>query len=227
MEVFSLEEEVRGGKTPVPFEQSAAAAAEALHQLERLLAPSSDAEAMLARHVELAAGGAHRVDCAALCAVLQRLGYSAKLHESTASLYSFKQGVRHQYITVCLPDTSRAGLSTVVVEPNFRDCFCIAHPTPRFEALLDGTPSAVVASKAAMHRAVGILAREMARSFSDRGEELPPWRTPQALLSKWQLGSGSAAAATGAGCSAWAAQGYPAAAGNLFATKHHAAFGAA
>lgn len=49
MEVFSLEEEVRAGKTPVPFEQSAAAAAEALHQLEQLLAPSSDAEAMVSR----------------------------------------------------------------------------------------------------------------------------------------------------------------------------------
>lgn len=47
MEVFSFEEEVRSGKTPVPFEQSAAAAAEALHQLEQLLAPSSDAEAMV------------------------------------------------------------------------------------------------------------------------------------------------------------------------------------
>lgn len=79
-----------------------------------------------------------------------------------------------------------------------------------------------------MHRAVGILAREMARSFNDRGEDLPPWRTPQALLSKWQLSGGSGAAATGAGCSAWAAAGgYPGAAGDLFATKGHAAFGAA
>lgn len=44
-------------------------------------------------------------------------------------------------------DTSMAGLSTVIVEPNFRDCFCIAHPTPRFAALLDALPSAVVASR--------------------------------------------------------------------------------
>lgn len=159
--------------------------------------------------MELAAGGAHRVDCGALCSVLQRLGYSAKLHESTASLYTFKQGVRHQYITVCLPggfqdqavaccaacvlpeavilqlsrtqpsfslqhsafrfppclilatapatcaaDASLAGLSTVIVEPNFRDCFCIAHPTPRFEALLDSLPAAVVASRVSVPTAV-------------------------------------------------------------------------
>lgn len=132
----------------------------------------------LARHVELACGGAHRVDPASLAAVLQRLGYSAKLHESvrcvgrlteatclqaskhacmylcmhqsaaeptgaTAAaaaaaaasaaaaaasppylplpsldpavvlaalqacpLYKFKAGVRHQYISVCLPGGS-------------------------------------------------------------------------------------------------------------------------
>ena len=154
--------------------------------------------------MELAAGGAHRVDPAALCSVLQRLGYTAKLHESTASLFSFKQGVRHSYISVCLPgalgrgqeerhararsrahlwalanalhcarsvaapcppppcqrlhpgptplpfrsaDSSAAGLATYIVEPNFRDCFCIAHPTPRFAALLDGVPPVAVASK--------------------------------------------------------------------------------
>lgn len=53
MEVFSLEEEVHRGKTPVPFEQSAAAAAEAMHQLEQLLAPSSDAEAMVSCHPQV------------------------------------------------------------------------------------------------------------------------------------------------------------------------------
>ena len=155
----------------------------------------------LARHVELAAGGWHRVDPAALAAVLQRLGYSAKLQEATASLHKFKQGVRHQFVSVCLPgakragcaccgwqppcvplalplpqerntarrsittppdpspllrspsplhdcaDTGRTGLSSYIVEPNFRDCFCVAHPTPRYAAVLDALPQAVVADK--------------------------------------------------------------------------------
>lgn len=148
-------------RTPLPYEQSAAAAFEAIRQLDAILEPTSDAEVMvsaqggewrrparvcgsalhaapgigpggaadassiaqrscstarsaaaaglacrrcrllappsatsqpplpqpslasqLARHVELACGGAHRVDPAALASVLQRLGYSAKLHES-------------------------------------------------------------------------------------------------------------------------------------------------
>lgn len=83
--------------------------------------------------------------------------------------------------------------------------------------------------QAALYRAVGVLSREMARSFADQGEDLPPWRTPQALLSKWQLGGSSATAGTpdGAGCSAWGAQGRPAG-GDIFQAKlHHAAFDAA
>lgn len=50
------------------------------------------------------------MDPAKLCQVLQRLGYSAKLHESTAPLHRFKRGVVHQYITVCLPGESRTFL---------------------------------------------------------------------------------------------------------------------
>ena len=69
-----------------------------------------------------------------------------------------------------------------------------------------------------LHRAVGIVAREMARSFADQGSDLPPWRTHQALLSKWHLGGVAASStADGAGCSTWhAAQGVPAAAGQLY-----------
>lgn len=77
-----------------------------------------------------------------------------------------------------------------------------------------------------MHRAVSLLSREMALSFADQGEDLPPWRTPQALLSKWQLaGSAASSTAGGAGCSAWAA--VPAG-GELFApATQRSAFGAA
>lgn len=44
-------------------------------------------------------------------------------------------------------DTSATGLATYVVEPNFRDCFCVAHPTPRFTAVLEALPAAVVAER--------------------------------------------------------------------------------
>jgi hypothetical protein len=59
----------------------------------------------------------------------------------------------------------------------------------------------------------------MARSFADQGEDLPPWRTAQALLSRWQLGGSAGAGPSGS----WAgAQGHAAGA-ELFAKP---AFGA-
>jgi hypothetical protein len=38
------------------------------------------------------------------------------------------------------------------VEPNFRDSFCIAHPTPRYAAVLEGLPSAAVADRVSAER---------------------------------------------------------------------------
>jgi hypothetical protein len=50
-------------------------------------------------------------------------------------------------LLVLSADTGSTGLSSFVVEANFRDSFCVAHPTPRFAAVLDGLPNAVVANK--------------------------------------------------------------------------------
>ncbi len=51
----------------------------------------------------------------------------------------------------------------------------------------------------AFYRIVSMLSREMALSFSQQGEDLPPWRTAQALLSRWHLGGGDAPSSTWAG----------------------------
>ena len=146
----------------------------------------------LAKHVELATGGAHRVDPQRLVGVLRRLGYSVMLQNSTATLHKFKHGVRHQYLTVCLPGACRvgegdgrvacrhtaaicrsaastnrqhsltycrcflfthadaaspAGMKTVIVETAWRDSFSVAHPTPRYAAILAACPSTIVADR--------------------------------------------------------------------------------
>lgn len=41
--------------------------------------------------------------------------------------------------------------------------------------------------QACLRRAVTILAGELARSFTEQGSPVPPWRTQSALMSKWQL----------------------------------------
>jgi hypothetical protein len=177
---------------------------------------------------------------------------------------------------MCAADGSDSGSSTYVVDPNFRDSFVVAHPTPRYSAVLEGVDQEVVATQvglvaggrdcvvgwggggggecvlavlagrlvdvgaqawplgasgsasctglsvvfaatrrsmglslsgwaaaalrgltsppscsalvqACLRRAVTILSRELARSFTEQGSPVPPWRTQQALLSKWSL----------------------------------------
>ena len=44
-------------------------------------------------------------------------------------------------------DAGCTGLATFIVDPNFKDTLSVAHPTPRYAALLDSLPPAVVASK--------------------------------------------------------------------------------
>lgn len=80
--------------------------------------------------------------------------------------------------------------------------------------------------QACFHRAVTILCREMALSFTDQGEDLPPWRTAQALLSRWHL-AGAAANGQG-GTGAWAHRGAAVhdSAADLFGGKLLPAFGA-
>ncbi len=61
---------------------------------------------------------------------------------------------RRSPLTLLLPcpplaaaDAGCTGLATYIVEPNFKDTLSVAHPTPRYAALLDSLPPAVVASK--------------------------------------------------------------------------------
>lgn len=62
----------------------------------------------------------------------------------------------------------------MIVEPNFRDCFCIAHPTPRFEALLDALPSAVVASRVGVQAVVPVPQPALACRAAGRGARACP-----------------------------------------------------
>ena len=89
-----------------------------------------------------------------------------------------------------------------------------ASTLPLLHALLCLTPTACHLQsphpqsslpQACLHRAVNTLSREMARSFADQGEDLPPWRTAQALLSRWQLGGSAGASGSWAGAHSHAA----------------------
>lgn len=49
-------------------------------------------------------------------------------------------------LTLCT-DGGDSGSSTFVVDPHFRDSFLVAHPTPRYAALLEALPQEVVTTQ--------------------------------------------------------------------------------
>lgn len=165
-----------------------------------LLAPNTEEERLLQLHtaveVEYAEAQAHAaLEPSTLAAGLSRLGYTALLHtpgDHDKALRRKLCGLRHDYVTVCLPDAGEAGTHSVVVDPHFKDAFVVAHPTARYRAVLDAVPAIVVATKVSLRRAVALLSREMALSFSDQGLSTPPWRTATAMLSRWELQPGAA-----------------------------------
>eukprot|EP00879_Flechtneria_rotunda_P007480 GHRR01007847.1.p1 GENE.GHRR01007847.1~~GHRR01007847.1.p1 ORF type:complete len:508 (+),score=245.28 GHRR01007847.1:907-2430(+) len=110
--------------------------------------------------------------------------------ERTKNPRSCLQNLRHRFI-VCLGWRSNAELEPeylpepVVVEPRFREQFAIAHPTAEYEALLQGVPACFVGPVTNLEAIVKLLCEQMVVAFKKQGLPVPPWRSRQALLSKW------------------------------------------
>ena len=83
------------------------------------------------------------------------------------------------------------GLVTVqvdlIIEPQFREQFEIAHPTPAFSALLRALPVEYVGSRAKLKTMVEVVSACVAEAFQSQDLPLPPWRRKGAVLSKWNL----------------------------------------
>mmetsp|Transcript_11354 Transcript_11354/g.30959 ORF Transcript_11354/g.30959 Transcript_11354/m.30959 type:complete len:831 (+) Transcript_11354:1166-3658(+) len=73
----------------------------------------------------------------------------------------------------------------LIVEPRFKEQFLIANPTRAYEELLQAVPISFVGNLGRLRAAVQILGSEIAEAFRQQNRSLPPWRTPEALLSKW------------------------------------------
>lgn len=167
----------------LPFDQTAASAARTIDQINWLMSPANEEQRMLRNisRIVIDQGG----DAAALATTLQRVNLSARLETVRGNkLHS----LRHTFVVVAAADPSATGsLGSYIVDPSFRDAFAIAHPTPRYAAIVASLPQEAVAAPAILARVVSILAREMAKSFADNGSDLPPWRTTNAMLARWQL----------------------------------------
>ncbi len=80
----------------------------------------------------------------------------------------------------------------VIVEPQLREHFRIAHSTPEYDSLLSAAPGEFVGGAGRLAAVVELLSSAVAAAFKDQQLPLPPWRRTKSVLSKWGLGPAAA-----------------------------------
>lgn len=129
-----------------------------------------------------------------LVAAAQALGYSVRLRDCVGGGQgvSCLQNLRHSFLILspsahapharhgaCYPSEE------IVIDPTFKDNFVIAHPSPRYSAVLEAVPVVFVGSLSRVQPLVAALCSEMALAFKEAGSVMPPWRTTRSMMTKW------------------------------------------
>jgi uncharacterized protein (TIGR01615 family) len=129
-----------------------------------------------------------------LVAAAQAVGYSVKMRDSVGggAGAACLRNLRHSFLILTpaagssrTHHTNHTTTEEVIVDPTFRDQFALAHPSPRYSAVLDATPPVFVGPLSTLQPLVALLCAEMARAFTAAGIVLPPWRSYRSMLSKW------------------------------------------
>ncbi|KAG2448713.1 hypothetical protein HYH02_006069 [Chlamydomonas schloesseri] len=74
----------------------------------------------------------------------------------------------------------------IIVDPELREQFEVAMPTPRYEALVAALPRVYVGAEERLPLVVEVLCDELALALRSKGLIIPPWRESSAMISKWQ-----------------------------------------
>lgn len=80
----------------------------------------------------------------------------------------------------------------VIIEPNLRSHFVVGRASSAYKRLVDALPECFVGSYAQLTEVVHFVSTHMMASFRESGMDIPPWRRPEALTSKWTLASSAA-----------------------------------
>lgn len=76
--------------------------------------------------------------------------------------------------------------TSYIVDLRFRDQFAIPVTTRRYTMLMALVPAVYVGREDRIAMVVEVLCYEMAKAFKTAGLVLPPWRSTQSMMSKWQ-----------------------------------------
>jgi hypothetical protein len=81
-------------------------------------------------------------------------------------------------------------LEPLIVDSDFQGQFEMAKPTRDYQAVLAAVPKIFVGTEHRVQQLVKLLCREMHRNFLEQGSSIPPWRSRESFLAKWQLPKG-------------------------------------
>lgn len=183
--LFDLELE---DKEPGDFDNKARVSPHA-SALLKLLQPASQAEKQLGHAVNAAfeaaelSGKAPSVD--QLADSLRARGYDVRIRTALGggATQECLRNLRHNFLTVNL-EGPHGKLTECIIDPSFAEQWTNARSTPAYAAIIEALPQVYVGS--AVEPLVDYLCQELAASFSCEGVTLPPWRSVEAMLSKWR-----------------------------------------
>lgn len=97
---------------------------------------------------------------------------------------------RHSYLVVTVEDGPTP--TTLLVDPLFREEFEVVRPSLQYQRLLQSMPVSFVGTPQRMVAIIDLMSAQMEASFANVGMCIPPWRSRNSLLSKWELQMGNA-----------------------------------
>ncbi|CAL8470543.1 g10085 [Coccomyxa elongata] len=192
------------GGDEVLLQASGGDVSDSQRRLLLLSAPQTDFEAQLLALVHsLKAEREGAVSAPDLAEALSARGYLVRLESGQprecgkACGRQCLEKLQHTYLVVS-GSLNSAVTAPVIVEPQLREHFRIAHSTHAYEALLAAAPAEFVGGPGRLAAIVEVLSSAVAAAFKDQSLPLPPWRRAKSVLSKWGLGPSAAGAKDGA-----------------------------
>lgn len=164
--------------------------ASAMLRVREMTRPASTAELRLAMDVETVLEDApystQSPDTDLLARRLTRMGYTVHIRTALGGGDGGDclRNLRHTFL--CCTSAGSSQQPRLVVDPFFREQFVIAHPTPRYRAILEFLPQVYVGETPRLTQLVTFLCSEMSLAFKERCAVLPPWRQAASMMSKWQ-----------------------------------------
>lgn len=171
-----------------------------LERITYLSHPVASFEVDLLQDVEALRGAAKGpggvLDLGRLAADLVAMGYSCSLQRNdptdpsqrTAALVGMDrtclEKLRHEFI-VCTGRLDGTVHHYCLVDPRLRDQFALGQASNEYKAVLDALPENFVGSPLRLQALANLLCLQIAEVYRREGLPLPPWRKPNAMLSRW------------------------------------------